>query len=71
MKEKFRQYGDFYLRISDYKENGMFQFKLDTKLPFINTNLDFKTEEEAFSYAEKLIVQEFSKIINQISSIQK
>lgn len=65
--EKFRKYGDFYLRIDDYKENGMFQFNLNTKLPFINTNKDFATEEEAFSYAEALIKQEFTKIINDLN----
>jgi len=61
--EKFKKYGDFYLYVSDYKENGFFQFNLATKLPFINTNKDFATTEEAFDYADQLIKKEFSDIV--------
>lgn len=62
-KKTVKKYGEFRLEVDDFKENGKFQFHLETPLPFINTNKDFTTPEKAFEYAEKKIKEEFSKIL--------
>lgn len=69
--EKYKDIGGFALFVDDYKENGKFQFNLNTKIPFINTNKDFSSHEEAFDYAEKLIIKEFSKIVKDLKKSRK
>lgn len=64
--EKYRDYNGIRLNVDDFKENGYYQFKLDTPLPFIDTNKDFKTPEHAFKYAEQRIKVEFKKILKKI-----
>lgn len=53
-----KTYNGITLFVDDYKENNKFQFRLDTILPFINTNKDFDTPEAAFAYAEELMITE-------------
>jgi len=64
--DKYRDYDGFSLYVDDYKENGYYQFRLDTPLHFINTNRDFKTPEHAFKYAEERMRVEFTKIVNKL-----
>lgn len=63
---KSKQYGSFCLTVDDYKENGKFQFSLETPIPIINPHKDFNTPEDAFAYADEVIKNECVKIINEL-----
>ena len=67
-KSQSKFYGSFLLTVDDYKENGMYQFNLNTAIPVINTNKDFSTPEEAFKYADQIIKDEFHKILLDIDN---
>jgi len=64
--DKSREYNGIRLVVDDFKENGYYQFRLDTILPFIDTNRDFKTPEHAFKYAEERMRVEFTKIVSKL-----